>query len=272
MGPWLIHNLWGGNVGLPENSGHHSMYYFSRMVNTRVANFWEKQLFRRTQYRRKFLFIPSEFGSKPFRGRKNARNYVPNHFVKDKNIRNFVFSFRTIPQRIKMLWFRSEPFRIPLHAVRTSEVIPLHMEFHERSTFFSWITKTVLSLFHGIFDGNPSTHWWIPPHSTWAWAPHPTIAHTGEYHPISPPLSHTPENENLLLHFVNIPGWGFYFVTWTGSPGFAPPFSPPSFTCSPYANRSICEKSSHILKKSSYFTVGTMLAQIMTRYLKILSF
>ncbi len=56
---------------------------------------------------------------------------------------------------------------VPFHSVpfRTSECSI------QRRTEFRGKMKAVLSLFHGICYGNPSTHWWIPPHSTWA--PHP---------------------------------------------------------------------------------------------------
>ncbi len=78
--------------------------------------FSEKKVFRWTQKRRKFWFIPSEF--RLFRGKINARNsgptystkdkkgqsYIPTHFLEDKNTGIFVILFRAI----KMLGI---PFR-----------------------------------------------------------------------------------------------------------------------------------------------------------------
>jgi hypothetical protein len=36
-----------------------------------------------------------------FLGMENARNFIPNHYVKEKNSRNFIISFQTILQKRK---------------------------------------------------------------------------------------------------------------------------------------------------------------------------
>jgi hypothetical protein len=68
-------------VGSPENPGHLSMYYFSRMVNTRVANF------EKNSYSAEHSTDGNFYSSR--------RNSVPSHSAEEK----------------KCSELRSEPFR-----------------------------------------------------------------------------------------------------------------------------------------------------------------
>jgi hypothetical protein len=128
--------------------------------------------------------------SSPSRNR-NTRNSVPNRFVEERPTRNFVISFRTIPGKIKMLGipFRTilqkrKTLRISFQTLSSEEnlwkLVPNHSRAEKntwlqiffgefwfftnlgkghskthriprKSTFFRGTTKTLPSLFRGIF-------------------------------------------------------------------------------------------------------------------------
>ncbi len=117
--------------------------------------------------------------------KRKLRNFVPNHFQKKKNsgfhsepfseektLENlFQTIFRTENTRktttfvscfLKLNYFRGIPFRF-VRFRTTKLALLMNTEFRGMSTFFRGITKTVPSIFRGIFsernfDGNPTAH------------------------------------------------------------------------------------------------------------------
>ncbi len=123
-------------------------------------------IFRTISQKRK----PSEFHSEPFLGRENLWEFRFEPFLDEKNLG---IPFRTIFRKEKSSEFRSESFpeekklgkRQLLLAASLNFIIsrnsvpfqvmewtlPKYSESHGMSTLFHGITKTVLSLFRGIF-------------------------------------------------------------------------------------------------------------------------
>jgi hypothetical protein len=103
----------------------------------------------------------SEFQSEPFSEQKKNSESIPNHFWNRKHLKNddFVSCF------VKLHYFRGIPFR-SVRFRTTKLALLMNTEFRGMSTFFRGITKTVPSLFRGIFpernfDGNPNQCTWM---------------------------------------------------------------------------------------------------------------
>jgi hypothetical protein len=112
----------------------------------------------------------SEFLSEPFSEEKKNSEFHSEPFSEEKTLENlFQPIFRTENTRktttfvscfVKLHYFRGIPFHfLRLHT--TKLVLLMNTEFRGMSTFFRGITKTVPSLFRGIFSernfhGNPS--------------------------------------------------------------------------------------------------------------------
>jgi hypothetical protein len=123
-----------------KNPSNSILNHFSEEKNPRNSvpnNFWMRKT--------------SEFCSELFSEEKKPWNSVPNHFRKRKNLGKTTF----VSCFVKPNYFRGFRF-VPSYGMDSSEILGM-------STLFRRITKTIPSLFCGIFseqnfDGNPTAY------------------------------------------------------------------------------------------------------------------